>query len=287
MRVRAPLRSAAACAPSSTTSPPRRCRPALRWLGAERASELAELTAAGPVLVHFFDFAQLNSVRALPYAIAWDRRYRDAGLATLGVHSPRFRFTADREALAAALVRLGVEHPVADDSGYALWHDYGCEGWPSLFLWGQGGALRWFHFGEGEYAGTEAAIAEELAAIDRASSRPPPLEPLRPSDAPGALVMPPTDEVFPGGSITEPWRAGRRRSARAHLRGRRAPTRAVAGTGELRVALDGGPERGRWRSPRPACTTSPSTSATSATRCGWSRPPGVELYSVSFSAGVP
>ena len=122
------------------------------------------------MLVHFFDFAQLNSVRALPYAIAWDRRYRDAGLATLGVHSPRFRFTADREALAAALARLGVEHPVADDSGYALWHDYGCEGWPSLFLWGQGGALRWFHFGEGDYAGTEAAIAEELVAIDRRTS---------------------------------------------------------------------------------------------------------------------
>ena len=53
--------------------------PRLRWLNAERAPVLAELTAAGPVLVHFFDFAQLNSVRALPYAIAWDRRYRDAG----------------------------------------------------------------------------------------------------------------------------------------------------------------------------------------------------------------
>ena len=36
----------------------------------------AELTAAGPVLVHFFDFAQLNSVRALPYAIEWDRALR-------------------------------------------------------------------------------------------------------------------------------------------------------------------------------------------------------------------
>ena len=61
---------------------------------------MAELAAAGPVLVHFFDFAQLNSVRALPYAIEWDARYRDAGLTTLGIHSPRFRFTAERAALA-------------------------------------------------------------------------------------------------------------------------------------------------------------------------------------------
>ena len=41
--------------------------PRLRWLNVERTPVLAELTAAGPVLVHFFDFAQLNSVRALPY----------------------------------------------------------------------------------------------------------------------------------------------------------------------------------------------------------------------------
>ena len=260
--------------------------PRLRWLGAESPPELYELTAAGPVLVHFFDFAQLNSVRALPYAVAWDRRYRAAGLATLGVHSPRFRFTADREALAAALVRFGVEHPVADDSKYALWHDYGCEGWPSLFLWGQGGALRWFHFGEGDYAGTEAAIAEELVAIDRTYEPPPPLEPLRPSDAPGALVMPPTDEVFPGGSATEPWRAQGDANALELTYEAAGAHASVAGAGELRVWLDGGPERelaiaepGLYdlavheRHERHTLRLVPSS--------------GLELYSVSFSAGVP
>ena len=65
----------------------------LHWLGPRRSPRMAELTVAGPVLVHFFDYAQLNSVRALPYVIAWDRRYRDAGLTTLGIHSPRFKFT--------------------------------------------------------------------------------------------------------------------------------------------------------------------------------------------------
>ena len=182
-----------------------------------------ELTAAGPVLVHFFDFAQLNSVRALPYAIAWDRRYRDAGLATLGVHSPRFRFTADRPALAAALERLGVEHPVADDSGYALWHDYGCEGWPSLFLWGQGGALRWFHFGEGDYAATEAAIAE--LREHRRTTRPPraarAAAPERRARAPGSWRRP--TRSSPAARDRALGRRGGRRGARAHLRGRRRP----------------------------------------------------------------
>src|SRR6185436_1080275 len=87
----------------------------LRWHNTERDPVMAELTAAGPVLVHFFDFAQLNSLRALPYVIEWDQRYREAGLTTLGVHSPRFGFTKREELLAPALERLGVTYPVVDD----------------------------------------------------------------------------------------------------------------------------------------------------------------------------
>ena len=69
----------------------------------------------------------------------------------------------------AGLDRLGVGFPVAIDAERALWHSYGCEGWPSLFLWSLGGALRWFHFGEGEYAATEEAIQAELREDRRAS----------------------------------------------------------------------------------------------------------------------
>ena len=71
-----------------------------------------------------------------------------------------------------ALGRLGIAHPIADDSAHAVWHDYGCEGWPSLFLWGRGGALRWFHFGEGDYVGTEEAIQELLRERDALTQLP-------------------------------------------------------------------------------------------------------------------
>ena len=158
------------------------------------------LTAGGPALVHFLDFAQLNSVRTLPYVAEWDRRYREAGLRTIGVQAPRFPFGADPEAVSAGLERLGVGFPVAIDAGRALWHSYGCEGWPSLFLWSLGGALSWFHFGEGDYAGTEEAIQAELREQDALQDLPAPLAPLRATDAPGARVMAPSPEVFPGGS---------------------------------------------------------------------------------------
>ena len=258
--------------------------PRLRWHHADRSPVLAELTAAGPVLVHFFDFAQLNSLRALPYVIAWDERYRGAGLATLGIHTPRFGFTADAAALGPALERLGVSHPVADDSSYGVWADYGCRGWPSLFLWGQGGALRWFHFGEGEYEATEGAIAAELGAIDGSFEAPPPLASMRPSDAPGALVVPPTEELVPGASLTEPWRSRGEALATAYAAG--GAHAAVAGEGELRVRVDGADSR-------PIAVAHPGLyELATHERHGEHRleleaSEGVEVYSVAFSPGLP
>ena len=258
----------------------------LRWLGADRSPRMAELCAAGPVLVHFFDFAQLNSVRAMPYARAWHERYRDAGLTTLGIHSPRFRFTAERAALAPALERLGIHHPVADDSRYAVWHDYGCRGWPSLFLWGQGGALRWFHFGEGEYEATEVAIAEELVALDPGFEPPAALEPLRLSDAPGAMVAPPTEEVFPGGGPSEPWRPVAAADVLELRYGAGGAHASVDGAGELRVTVDGDVER-LVEVEAPGLYDLAEHSRHERHELALRAGPGLAVYSISFSAGVP
>src|SRR3954471_13431535 len=112
----------------------------ITWIG-EQPQPMPHLTAAGPVLVHFFDFSQLNSVRTSPYLVEWDRRYRQAGLTTIGVQAPRFAFGSDPGLVAAGLAELGIDFPVAIDAERQLWLAYGCEGWPSLFLWTTGGAL--------------------------------------------------------------------------------------------------------------------------------------------------
>src|SRR5260221_2362018 len=139
------------------------------WIGeAPRSMPLA--TAGGPVLVHFFDFAQLNSVRTLPCVSEWGRRYEPLGLTTIGVQAPRFLFGAEREAVAAGVERLGVEFPVAIDADRRLWHAYGCEGSPSLFLLKTGAALIWFHFGEGGYRASEGTIQGELREDDGLSA---------------------------------------------------------------------------------------------------------------------
>ena len=71
----------------------------LEWIGAEPDS-MPALTAGGPAIVHFIDFAQLNSVRTLPYLGEWARRYREAAPATLALLQERCEALA-RELLAA------------------------------------------------------------------------------------------------------------------------------------------------------------------------------------------
>ena len=258
----------------------------VRWLNAAEPPAMAELTAAGPVLVHFLDFAQLNSVRALPYLLEWRRRYEPHGLRMLGIHSPRFRFTGTSAALDAGIETLGIEHPVAEDSGYAIWHDYGCKGWPSLFLWARGGALAWVHFGEGEYAATEEAIQEELRADDVTTALPDPLRPIRPSDAPGALVAPPSAELFPGGSPAEPWSADRDGDA-IEVEYEAGGCFVVAeGEGELRAILDDGPVRELALSPAALLEVAQHPRHESH-RLRVEATPGVRIWAVSFAPGLP
>jgi hypothetical protein len=211
--------------------------PDIAWVG-ERPRPMAQLTARGPALVHIFDFAQLNSVRTLPYLREWQQRYRDAGLAVLGVQAPRFEFGADPDAVAAGLARLEVGFPVAIDAERRIWFDYGCQGWPSLFLWSQGGTLAWYHFGEGEYEATETAVQEQLREIDALRELPAPMAPLRATDAPGAAVMPPSPELYPGGG-EEPLRvaAGEVAVETSYEAGGAYAT--LAGGGEVRAAIDG------------------------------------------------
>src|SRR5204862_8012734 len=157
-----------------------------------------------PVLVHFSDLAQLTSVRTLPCLCAWHDRYAGDGLALVGVHSPRFPFTQDPDVVAEAAERLGIGWPVIVDPEFAVWRLYEPHGWPALFLWGRGGALRWYHLGEGDYHGTEEAIREALGGAGNGHEWPPLLDPLRPSEVPRPTVNGPTPELLPGGATEEP-----------------------------------------------------------------------------------
>lgn len=243
---------------------------------------MERLTDAGPVLVAFFDFAELGSVRAIPYLSAWHERYADAGLSVIGVHTARFPFSEDPAAIKAAERRLEIPYPVIVDEHRAAWADYGCHGWPSMFLWSQRGALAWYQFGEGEYLATEEAVREQLG---EAPSLPEPMEPLRPVDSPWARVVVPTPELLPGGSEREPWRpSGKSRALEVPFEAAGAWA-TLDGRGELALELDGSPRV-------PVAVTYPGLYQLSpegphaAHRLVLRPGPDLAIYSVSFAAGV-
>ena len=47
------------------------------------------------VLVNFWTYSCINSLRELPYMKAWAAKYKDAGLVVIGVHAPEFGFEKD------------------------------------------------------------------------------------------------------------------------------------------------------------------------------------------------
>ncbi len=172
--------------------------PKLEWVGSPplRVDQLA----GSPVLIEFWDFCRANSLRTLPYMKAWHERYGPAGLQVIGVHAAGFEPAGDPAAVRAAVGRLEIPYPVVIDAELEIWEAYGNLGWPGRYLFDERGMLFEQHYGEGAYPDTELAI-QELLGIER-----PPLPPLRPEDAPGAVLEPQSEDVE--GAYSGPYRAG-------------------------------------------------------------------------------
>ncbi|MDQ6749328.1 MAG: redoxin domain-containing protein [Actinomycetota bacterium] len=153
-----------------------------------------------PVLVEFWDFCRVHSLRTLPYLRAWHERYAGSGLRVIGVHSPGFTPSFDEPAVRDAVTRLEIAYPVVLDQHLEVWDLYDNQGWPARYLFDQRGVLHDVHFGEGGYADTERAVQELL------DLRRPLVAARRPEDEPGALVALPSDDQ--AGGYSGPYEAG-------------------------------------------------------------------------------
>jgi thiol-disulfide isomerase/thioredoxin len=169
-----------------------------RWVNL--ASLRMDKQLGRPVLVEFWDFCRVNSLRTLPYLRAWHERYAEAGLRVVGVHASGFEASADPAEVRAAVERLGITYPVLIDAELAAAESYGIEGWPSRYLWDRESRLYEFHFGEGAYTETELAI-QELLGVERE-----PVAPVRPEDEPGLLL--PAQTADQPGAWSGPYEAG-------------------------------------------------------------------------------
>jgi hypothetical protein len=150
--------------------------------------------------VEFWDFCRPNSLRTLPYVKAWHERYEAAGLRVVGVHCPGFYASREEPAVREAVARLGVSYPVLIDCELELWRVYENAGWPARYLFDGRARLFDYHYGEGAYTETELAIQQLLGVEGE------PVAPLRPEDAPGARLLPQTQDQ--PGAYSGPYEAG-------------------------------------------------------------------------------
>ena len=150
------------------------------------------------VLVEFWDYTSQSSLHGIPYTREWHRRYGDAGLAVIGVHTPRFPFGADPSVVRRAVDALGIRYAVVMDNDFLVWNAYRASAWPTRYLVDKNGFLRYTHAGEGSHQNFEQAMQSLLHELGYQPDIPPLMAPIRDADRPGAYSFRATPEILTG-----------------------------------------------------------------------------------------
>jgi thiol-disulfide isomerase/thioredoxin len=129
---------------------------AVNWLN---TSPLDNSSLRGKVyLLEFWTYGCYNCRNVEPYIKKWYAKYQQQGFEVVAVHSPEFDHEANIKNVSAYLKRNGITYPVAIDNDFAIWKRYSNRYWPAMYLVDKQGMIRYYHFGEGRYAATEAMI---------------------------------------------------------------------------------------------------------------------------------
>ncbi|MGZ4464558.1 MAG: NHL domain-containing thioredoxin family protein [Nocardioides sp.] len=149
------------------------------------------------VLLDFWTFCCVNCLHVLDELRPLEETYAEE-LVVVGVHSPKFVHEADPDALAAAVERYSVHHPVLDDPELVTWQAYTARAWPTLVLVDPEGYVVAHYAGEGHAHAIEALLAELVAEHRERGT-------LQPGDSPYVPpVVEPTDLRFPASAVPLP-----------------------------------------------------------------------------------
>ncbi|ALE07350.1 hypothetical protein AL755_20780 [Arthrobacter sp. ERGS1:01] len=132
------------------------------WLNTGGAELGLEKLRGKIVLLDFWTFCCINCLHVLDELRPLEELYKDV-LVTVGVHSPKFEHEADPVALAAAVERYDIHHPVLDDPELLTWQAYSARAWPTLVVVDPEGYIVAHLSGEGHAAGLASLIPEIIA----------------------------------------------------------------------------------------------------------------------------
>ncbi|MET3931957.1 NHL domain-containing thioredoxin family protein [Arthrobacter sp. OAP107] len=132
------------------------------WLNTGGKSLDLEALRGKIVLLDFWTFCCINCLHVLDELRPLEEKYSDV-LVTVGVHSPKFEHEADPAALAAAVERYEIHHPVLDDPELETWKAYTARAWPTLVVIDPEGYIVAHLSGEGHADGLGVLIPELIA----------------------------------------------------------------------------------------------------------------------------
>lgn len=163
------------------------------WFNTQHELQLSDLRGK-IVLLDFWTFCCINCLHVLDALRPLEDKYADL-LVVIGVHSPKFDHERDKDALAAAIARYGVEHPVLDDPDLKMWDAYAARAWPTLTVIDPEGYVVASMAGEGHEEGLDQLIGSLVETHrDRGTLR-----------MDGGLVAPPPEHdgplSFPGKAV--------------------------------------------------------------------------------------
>jgi thiol-disulfide isomerase/thioredoxin/sugar lactone lactonase YvrE len=153
------------------------------------------------VVLDFWTFCCVNCLHVLDELRELEEAHRDE-VVIIGVHSPKFVHESDPDALAAAVERYEVRHPVLDDPELLTWSAYGARAWPTLVVIDPEGYIASQMAGEGHANNLEILVRDLITEHDsrgtlhRGSGQYVPAEP-----TPGTLRFPAKAIVLPNNNF--------------------------------------------------------------------------------------
>jgi len=109
------------------------------------------------VILDFWAFCCVNCLHVLDELRPLEAKYADV-LVTIGVHSPKFDYEAETSAVAAAIERYDIAHPVINDPELITWQAYTARAWPTLVVVDPEGYVVAHLTGEGHVSGLYSLI---------------------------------------------------------------------------------------------------------------------------------
>ena len=128
------------------------------WLNTDKPLSLAALKGK-IVLLDFWTYGCINCIHIIPDLKKLEAKYAKE-LVVIGIHSAKFQNEKDTENIRHIILRYEIEHPVYNDSEYAVWQSYAIRAWPTQVLIDPAGYIVGGVSGEGNYDVIDQAIAK-------------------------------------------------------------------------------------------------------------------------------